>query len=125
MIRVRSKTSRRPPVATGDPELDRREEQRYQRIVNDEVRQDVADLAASVGPDDRVRVTFKSKGPGVEVQVEHSLGMAPDSWTCVDRDDYSSPKRSRGTLGNANFVWFKTNAPVGSSFTVVLWKSAR
>ncbi len=61
--------------------------------------------------------------PDEEISIRHEFGFRPDRYQIVDQDSDYSLRRSRsgGTLGDEQFAYFKTKAPKGAIFRVILY----
>lgn len=61
--------------------------------------------------------------PDEEIAIQHGYGIRFDRYQIVDQDSDYSLRRSRsgGSLGDEQFAYFKTKAPKGSIFRVILY----
>lgn len=88
------------------------------RFSFDDIRKDLDERDASAGPDWRDRITFRSRGPDVEVQIANDLGFVPEEMLVVRR----SALRSDAILVRADreTIVVVCDAVEGAEFTAVV-----
>lgn len=120
MVRkISFRNTRQPPREGDDGIVDPREERKFQKLVNDDVRADLREISETT-PDLRDRLKVTATGEA-RMKVAHRQDYTPDiiSVRVVDpseEDDVVTVNEYREA--DSRFVYLKTNAPKGARITL-------
>lgn len=119
--RISFRNNRRPPSPDKEGNVNRLEEQKYQRLTADDLRRDLVEVSSST-PDLRDRVSFESLGPGQEHRVAHKMPFKPEFFMVVkaqhDGDEPCHVWETRSA--DSRYLYLKSTAPKGAKISLVL-----